>query len=210
LPTRTISILKTADKVYCEDTRTIGRMLAGLDIKRPLVSYYDHNEQRRVDDLRLDLEQGDLTVAVISEAGMPLISDPGYRIVGLFHELDLPIEVIPGPTAFTSALVMSGFPLQQFQYIGFWPRKQGKQKEMAANIKNNPFPFVFYESPKRMLKTFKRIAEIIPDLQLFVIKEITKKFEKYWKGNILDVIEQLETASQKGEFTVVVYNGELK
>jgi len=207
LPKRTLAVLETADKILCEDTRTIGRMLASLGIKRPLMSYHDHNEERRVAELRAELSGQVLKVAIISEAGMPLISDPGYRIVCLFHELNLPIEVIPGPAAFSSALIMSGFPLQQFMYIGFWPRKQGKQKEMINSIKESEFPFVFYESPKRLLKTFKLMQEIIPELKVFVVKELTKKFEKYWKGSIHDVSVQLENASQKGEFTIVVYNG---
>ena len=205
LPFRTAEALRQADLVLCEDTRSAGRLLASLGIKATLLSYFNYNEQKRSDDLKEKLSHAEMQVVLISESGLPLISDPGYRIVKLFHELGLPVEAVPGPSAFVTALSMSGFPLQRFQYVGFWPLKKGQQTKLLNEISAANYPFAFYESPKRILKSLLFIAQVLPDCQLFVVKELTKPYETKWRGLATDVAESMKTATFKGEFTVVVH-----
>ncbi|MDD5456989.1 MAG: 16S rRNA (cytidine(1402)-2'-O)-methyltransferase [Candidatus Margulisbacteria bacterium] len=206
LPLRTIEILKNCDLVLCEDTRTAGRLLAELKIKKPILSYFNYNEQKRAEEFRERLKKESLHIALLSESGMPLISDPGYRIVNLFHELELPIQVIPGPSAFVAALVMSGFPLQKFQFVGFWPQQKSHQQSLLQNIKDDNFPYVFYESPKRIIKTLKTILTFSDEFDVFVVKELTKLYENYWRGKAGIIYEQLESSTLKGEFTVVLFH----
>ena len=206
LPPRTIEILQLADVVLCEDTRSAGRLMSALGLRKTLTSYFNFNEEKRTEELRTRLANEELQIALISESGMPLISDPGYRIVGLFHELGLPIETIPGPSAFVTALIMSGFPLQRFQYVGFWPIKKGQQTKLLNEVALAGYPFVFYESPHRILKSVTEIAAQKPELQVFVVKELTKPYETYWRGTAVDVANQLKDATLKGEFTVVLYH----
>lgn len=205
IPSRTIKALINSDLVFCEDTRTIGRMLSELNIKdKVLVSYYDHNERSRVESLKKRLEHEELTIALISEAGMPMISDPGYHIVNLFHELSLDIEVIPGPTACVSALVLSGFSLEEFSFVGFWPRKKGQQSKIIEEVLERKTLLVFYESPKRITKTLENILVLSENIEVFVVKELTKKYEQYWRGSIQEIVTELSKKEQKGEFTVVL------
>ncbi|MEK6558238.1 MAG: 16S rRNA (cytidine(1402)-2'-O)-methyltransferase [Candidatus Margulisiibacteriota bacterium] len=207
LPLRTLETLKIADIILCEDTRSIGRLLASLGIHKPLTSYFDFNEEKRTREIRERLTKETLSIALISEAGMPLISDPGYRIVNLFHELGLPIIGIPGPSAFALALVMSGFALQRFTFIGFWPLKKGQKLRICKEIADGKYPFVFYESPKRILKTIEQLKEFLPGCHLFVTKELTKPYETSWRGSVETICLQLQSATLKGEFTVVVLSG---
>ena len=206
LPPRTVESLQRADIVYAEDTRTARRLLKQLGLKATLLSYYDGNEKKRVEELRSRLNNTKQTIVLLSESGMPLISDPGYRIVNLFHEYELNIEIVPGPTAFVSALVMSGFPLQQFKFIGFWPRKKGQQEQMIEDIKQQRIPFVYYESPKRIIKNLETLAHKLPSVAVFIIKEISKPYETYWRGGIFDVLDKMSQATIKGEFVVVVHS----
>ncbi len=208
IPNRTIEALKECDIVFCEDTRSCARLLSSLEIGKPLKSYFNYNEQKRVDELRIQLKKESVTIALISEAGMPLIADPGYRIVNLFHELGLPIQAIPGPSAFLAVLIMSGFPLQSFSFVGFWPDKKRKQTSIFRELQELERPIAFYESPMRILKTLKAISLIIPRCQVFVAKELTKPYETYWRGNIVEVTAQIENSTLKGEFCVVLYYGE--
>ncbi len=205
IPQRTVNALNGSDVVFCEDTRTIGILLSRLEIKgKTLVSYYDHNERSRTEALKKRLEHEEIVVALISEAGMPMVSDPGYHVINLFHELDLPIEVIPGPTACISALALSGFSLDGFRFVGFWPRKKGQQSNLISQLISEKIPYAFYESPKRIVKTIETIATISEEVEVFVVKELTKKYEHYWKGSASDVFAQLSKKEQKGEFTVVL------
>ncbi len=205
IPSRTVKALKSADLIFCEDTRTIGILLAALAIKdKKLVSYFDHNERSRTDALKQRLENEELVIALISEAGMPMIADPGYHIINLFHELNLSIEVIPGPTACISALVLSGFSLDGFRFVGFWPRKKGQQGKLVAELLEEKMPLVFYESPKRITKTLETIMSFSADVDVFVVKELTKRYEQYWKGSVSDVFREVSKKEQKGEFTVVL------
>jgi len=206
LPKRTIEALRSADMVLCEDTRSCARLLSQLGIGKPLKSYFNYNEQKRVDELRPLLLKNYINIVLISEAGMPLISDPGYRIVNLFHELKLPIQVIPGPSAFLTALIMSGLPVSSFTFVGFWPDKKKKQKQIFSDLTSTERSVAFYESPMRIIKTLKTISEALPECQVFVVKEITKQYETYWKGAVLEVIKNMEEATMKGEFTVILYN----
>ena len=205
IPVRTIDALKSCDFILCEDTRTAGRLLSSLSIGKPLRSYFNYNEQKRVDELRKELQTKTLRIALISETGMPLIADPGYRVVNLFHELGLKVEAIGGPTAFVMALVMSGFPLNQFSFLGFWPTKTKDRKQAISLAESGQHPVSFYESPMRIVKTLRWLAAASPDLQVFVVKELTKTYETSWRGQAEDVATQIENSTVKGEFTVVAY-----
>jgi len=204
IPQRTISIIKLADLVLCEDTRTIGRMFAELGMRdKHLISYYDHNERSRSESLKDRLINEDLQIALISEAGMPMVSDPGFHIINLFHELGLEVDAIPGPTACITALAMSGFSLESgFQFVGFWPRKNGKKQKVIESVVETKIPFVFYESPKRIVKTLLGLVD--SELDVFVVKELTKKHQTYWRGSSNEVYQQLSQREHKGEFTVVI------
>ena len=204
IPIRTVEALKAADIIYCEDTRTAARLLSEHDIHVPLRSYFDQNERKRVEELRKELQGSSLEIALISEAGMPLVSDPGYHIVNLFHELGLDVEMIPGPSACLMALAMSGFSLHQFRFLGFWPLKAGKQKAALEDIQNADYPFVFYESPYRIVSTIDFLAANCPNLKVFVCRELTKPYQQYFKGCATDVQENLKTSTVKGEYTVAV------
>lgn len=205
LPRRTVKALHDADLVLCEDTRTCARLFSSLGIKKPLKSCYSHNEQKRIEELKKIIKNKDITVALISEAGMPLISDPGSRLVQFFHDQSLSVQVIPGPSAFLSAVVMSGLSCDHLRFVGFWPRKKGKQQLLIDFIKDNlGETTVFYESPYRVIKTLEFIAKGYPEANIFVLREYTKKYEEYWKGNILDVIYKMKIATIKGELTVVL------
>lgn len=208
LPSRTIQLLKEADLILCEDTRTLGLMMSQLKIQNKLISYYDHNEKERAKYLRQRLQEEEIKVVLISEAGMPLISDPGYHVVNLFHELELEIEVIPGPSAVLSALALSGFSANKFTFIGFWPKKFKEQKE-ALLLADQAMPIVFFESPFRVLKTIECLKKNASDLSVFVVKELTKRYQRYWRGSPEEVLSKMQGVSLKGEFTLVIFKGKL-
>jgi 16S rRNA (cytidine1402-2'-O)-methyltransferase len=206
LPPRTKEVLEFSDLILCEDTRSLSMLLSSLGIKnKKLLSYYDYNERTRTEHIKQRVQNEDLNIALISESGMPMVSDPGYHIINVFHELKCDMQVIPGPTACISALALSGFSLAEgFQFIGFWPKKKSKQTNLLTNLINNSLPIVFYESPKRILKTLEIILNFDNTIEIFIIKEISKRYERFWKGNIKDIHSKLCTESLKGEFSIVI------
>lgn len=205
LSARAIETLSTVDAIACEDTRRTGRLLqlAGLP-KRPLLVANEHTELRRSVEILDRLRSGE-QVALVSDAGMPGISDPGRRIVGAVLDAGLRVEVVPGPTAMTSALVLSGFDVDRFVFEGFLHRKGAQRREQLAEIAGSSRAVVIYESPKRVVKTVGELAEVCgPDRRVLVARELTKLHEESIRGTFSEMVEILGRREARGEYVIVV------
>jgi len=200
---RALEALKGADVIAAEDTRHSGNLLRHFDIRKPLVSYHEHNEARRTAELVERLAAGE-TVALISDAGMPGLSDPGMRLIRQCVERDFPFTIVPGVSAITTALVGSGFEIEQFCYRGFLPVKNGQRtRELAAAAKRKETT-VFFESPYRINKTLAACAGLMPERQLCVARELTKKFEEFRRGTAAELLAHYEKHPAKGEITLLL------
>ena len=200
---RALEALKSADVVAAEDTRHSGNLLRHFEIRKPLVSYHQHNEAMRTAELSERLEAGE-TVALITDAGMPGLSDPGARLIRACIERGLEYTVIPGVSAILTALVGSGFPLDRFCFHGFLPVKSGgRERELRAAAERLETS-VFFESPYRINKTLAACTEIMPDRQLCVARELTKKFEEFRRGKAAELLAHYAAHPAKGEITLVI------
>jgi len=196
--------LKQADLVACEDTRHSGRLLAHLGIHQRLVSLHQHNERRRLPQLKSQLQQGS-TIALLSDAGTPLLSDPGYPLVQAAIELGCRIEPIPGPSALLAALVVSGLPTHAFTFAGFPPPKSGKRQRFYARYADLPHTLVFYESPHRLLASLSDAEAIFGDRPAAVARELTKLHEEVLRASLSQLRAVLgERPSLKGEFVLLI------
>jgi 16S rRNA (cytidine1402-2'-O)-methyltransferase len=201
---RALDVLKQVDLIACEDTRTSGKLLSHYGITTRRISYHDHNERTRTPHLIARMKAG-ASIALISDAGTPGISDPGFYLVRECHRHDIDVVPLPGPSAVLPALVASGIPSDRFVFEGFLPPKKGRKtrlQEIAAETRT----VVFYESPHRILKTLAELEEICgPERPIAVARELTKKFEEVERGSIGAVRQTLMTRTkQKGEFVVVI------
>jgi 16S rRNA (cytidine1402-2'-O)-methyltransferase len=201
---RAIRVLREVDLVLCEDTRTSGILLKHLEIKQKLVAHHQFNEHRQVDSLIEQLKSG-VTAALVTDAGTPGISDPGFLLVREAIKAGIDVEVLPGPTAFIPALVASGIPCDTFLFAGFLPHKKGRQtrlKELALS----PYTIVLYESPHRLSKLFTQLqAYFGPNRQAYVGRELTKLHESHYRGTIEELNASFQAMdSVKGELVVVV------
>jgi 16S rRNA (cytidine1402-2'-O)-methyltransferase len=199
---RALDVLRGADLIAAEDTRTTGNLLRHYDIRKPMVSYFSHNEERRVPELIAKLKAG-LSLAVVSDAGTPGISDPATRLISAAIENEVPVVAIPGPTAFLPALIVSGLPMKSFVYEGFLPIKKGRTT-MLAGLAREERTVVLYESPHRLLRTLGDLKAAFGDRQISVAREITKKFEEVVRGTISEAIAHFTTHRIRGEFVLVV------
>jgi len=200
---RALEALKSADVVAAEDTRHSGNLLRHFEIRKPLVSYHQHNEAMRTQELSERLAAGE-TVALITDAGMPGLSDPGARLIRACIEKELPYTIIPGVSAILTALVGSGFPLERFCFQGFLPVKSGgRERELRAAFGREETT-VFFESPYRINKTLAACVEIMPEREVCVARELTKKFEEFRRGIPAELLAHYETRPAKGEITFVV------
>ena len=196
--------LRAADLIAAEDTRAAAGLLQKHGIAKPIISFYDHNEQARAPQLIKLLKQGQ-TIALISEAGMPLISDPGYHLVSAAQEQNIPVEVIPGPTALTAALALSGLPTDRFAFEGFLPAKPAERQKTLRELRGETRTLIFYEAPHRIIETLQDIAAVFPDRLCFTAREMTKKYQEYLRGTAREILPKLKTP--KGEFTIVLAGG---
>ena len=204
LSTRAAEALVEADLVACEDTRRTGRMLAGRGIKNRLVSLHEHNERQRLPQLLAALENNQ-TLVLVSDAGTPLLSDPGYVLVRSAIERGFNVEHVPGPSAILTALVVSGLPPYPFTFIGFPPPRSAKRKRFFSGLAELDHTFVMFESPHRILRSLDDLYEVLGNLPIAAARELTKMHEEVVRGSTLEVLEVLrERPSIKGEFTVVV------
>jgi len=205
---RAIDTLKKVDVCLCEDTRKTRNLLEKYNLFLPeLISFYQENEEEKIPKIISLLKEGK-QVALISNAGMPLISDPGYRLVRAVILKGISFTVIPGPSAVTTALVVSGLPTDKFLFLGFLPKKTSKRKKIlnsALELGNDICPsVVFYESPFRIVSTLELLAELNDNLSVSVCRELTKKFEQVFRGKVKDVLLELKSGKVRGEITVVV------
>lgn len=200
---RAINVLKSVDAILAEDTRTSGNLLKHLGISKPLHSYHIHNEHQTVTRVVERIRKGE-TMALVSDAGTPAISDPGFLLVRECLREGVPVECLPGPTAFVPALVNSGLPNDRFTFEGFLPHKKGRQTRLQ-NLAGEERTMVFYESPHRLVKALQQFAEHFgPDRQVSVSRELSKMFEENVRGTITEVIAHFGDKPVKGEIVIVV------
>ncbi len=199
---RAIRILKEVDLILAEDTRTSSVLLKHYNILTKSIAHHKFNEHETVDRIVAEIEDGK-TIALISDAGTPGISDPGFLLVRKCIEKNIEVDTLPGATAFVPALVNSGFPMNEFIFIGFLPVKKGREtklKELAAEHRT----IILYESPYRIIKTLEQLLKFLPERQISVSREISKKFEETIRGNIEDVLNYFKKKEPKGEFVIVI------
>ena len=200
---RAIKVLQEVDLILAEDTRTSGKLLKHFEISTPMQSFHMHNEHKMLDRIINKLKRGDV-MALISDAGTPAISDPGFLITRACIENNIGIECLPGATAFVPALVNSGLPNDKFVFEGFLPIKKGRQTQLKLLAKESR-TMIFYESPHKLLKTLGHFAEYFGGERLVsVSREISKLYEETIRGSIKDVIKHFENKAPKGEFVLVV------
>jgi 16S rRNA (cytidine1402-2'-O)-methyltransferase len=200
---RALRILTEADVVAAEDTRHSGRLLAHFEIKAALLSFHEHNESRQSTRLTQLLEEGKL-IALISDAGTPGISDPGFRAVRAALEAGFEVEVLPGPTALIPALVLSGLPSDRFIFEGFLPRKQGARRRAFESLQDETRTVIFYESPHRIAKSVALLAELYPDRPLVLVREISKRFEEAIRMSASELSGRLAEKPVKGELVLLI------
>ncbi len=199
---RALEVLTEVDLVACEDTRVTGRLMHLLGLKKKLISYHDFNEAERAAQLLQKISEG-LSVAVVTDAGSPGISDPAFRIVRTAIDNGVAITPLPGPTAIVPALTASGLPTDRFFFEGFLPNKSGARKTRLEKLKQFDHTLVFYESPHRVVKTLTAMQEVLGDRQACLARELSKKFEQFVRGSISEILEKLP-AKIKGEIVLVV------
>ncbi len=200
---RALRVLREADTVAAEDTRHTGLLLARHQIRKPLVSYHEFNEARRSAELIENLRQG-RRIALVSDAGMPTLSDPGARLIRAAVDAGISLEVVPGPSALTAALAASGLSPGGFLFHGFLPHKPGARRKLLANLAPLPWTLVFFESPYRLIKTLHDLQELFSDRQVVIARELTKRFEEVLRGDAASLLKRLENKPVKGEITIII------
>jgi 16S rRNA (cytidine1402-2'-O)-methyltransferase len=207
ISSRAIRILGEVDLIACEDTRHTRKLLDRYGITRPLVSYHEHNEKPRATELLGDLQAGK-KIALVSDAGTPLIADPGYRLVEQAREQGIAVSPIPGPSALITALSASGLPTDSFLFHGFLPIKQGQRRKLLTELKTLPATLVFYEAPHRILETLDDIAETLGERMMVLARELTKIHEEFLRGTPRELQAALaQRPTVRGEMTVMVARG---
>ncbi len=204
---RALETLRAVDVVVSEDTRKTGMMLKHFDIKKPQISFYEPKEARSLPRI-LDLLREGKDVALVTNAGSPSVSDPGFTLVRAVLEEDLPITAIPGPTAVITALVLSGLPVHSFTFRGFPPRKHGPRKRFFAVDAASPHTLIFYESPHRLKVFLQDALEVYGDRRAVVANDLTKMFEMVLRGTLSELAARFETEEPRGEYTVVIAGAE--
>ena len=200
---RALRILKEVDEIACEDTRHTQKLLNHYDIRKPLVSYHEHNEMTRAPELLISLEQG-AKIALVSDAGMPLVSDPGYRLVTLCVRHKIPVVPIPGPSAMLAALAAAGLPNEEFLFIGFLPQRTGERRRALEHLRIEERTMIFYEAPHRVAESIADAREILGDRPACVAREVTKLHEEFLRGRLSQLAESLAARPARGEITLVV------
>ncbi len=204
---RVLETLKSCDVVYAEDTRHSIRLLNHFEISKPLHSYHDHNQEQAGNEIISKVQKGE-KVALITDAGMPGISDPGENLVVKCIESDTPFEIIPGVTAFSMALVGSGFSTGQFVFEGFLSRDKRQKRKHIERLKYERRTLLFYESPHRLKETLRLLFEGLGDRKAVVARELTKKFETFQRGNLSELMEFYDSGTIKGEIVIVLEGSE--
>lgn len=199
---RALRLLKEADLILAEDTRTSSVLLRHYNITTKCIAHHKFNEHAGAEKIIEDLKEGK-TIALISDAGTPGISDPGFLMVRKCLEQHIEVETLPGPTAFVPALINSGLPDHAFTFIGFLPQKKGRETKLKELVQEK-HTFILYESPYRVLKTLEQLLQHLGDRQVSVSRELSKKFEETVRGKLSEVIPHFKQKAPKGEFVIVV------
>jgi 16S rRNA (cytidine1402-2'-O)-methyltransferase len=199
---RALRTLREVRLVAAEDTRTTGRLLKHFQIEVPLVSYHDYSGPERAAQLVAVLQEGD--VALVSDAGMPGLSDPGYRLVEAAIAAGVTVTPIPGPTAAVAALVASGLPADSFLFLGFLPRQQKARRAALTAVAKLPFTLVLYEAPHRVLALLADLVAVFGERQVVVGRELTKMYEEIWRGSAAGALAYFDSGKIRGEFTLVI------
>ncbi len=200
---RALRTLKECDLVTAEDTRRTGQLLRHYGIVKPMLSYFQFNEARRSEQIIDRLRRGE-KIALVTDAGSPGISDPGERVVRAAIAAGFRVEAVPGPSALVAALTASGLPTGEFHFIGFLPHKSGQRKRKLEVLKHLEGTLVLYESPFRVEKLLSELNEAMPERQVVLARELTKKFEEFLRGAPAELLHAMKTRSRKGEFVVMV------
>ena len=202
---RALRVLKEVSLIACEDTRQTQKLLNHYSITTRTISYHEHNEMTRAAELIVDLEQG-LRMALVTDAGMPGISDPGFRLITLAIRHHVPVIPIPGATAFLAALVASGLPTDSFRFSGFLPAKLGQRRALLESVKDSPRTQVFYEARHRIVEALKDVVDTLgPQRPVVIAREVTKLHEEFLRGRASEVLEILQSRGEiKGEITLIL------
>jgi len=199
---RALRILREVTLIAAEDTRQTRKLLTRYEIATPLTSYYEHNKLAKLDDILTTLEEKD--VALVSEAGMPGISDPGYELIKAAIARGIPVVPVPGPSALVTALAISGLPTDSFVYLGFLPRRQGERRRLLGSLAGEKRTLVAFEAPHRLRKSLADLADMLGDRQIALARELTKIHEEVWRGSLSQALEHFEQNPPRGEFTLVI------
>jgi 16S rRNA (cytidine1402-2'-O)-methyltransferase len=200
---RALEALKQADIIVCEDTRQTQKLLQHYGIVKQLLSYHDHSAPQKTEGIVKLLREGK-RLALVSDGGMPLVSDPGFQVVHAALAAGLPLEALPGPSAVTTALVLSGLPTDSFSFFGFLSNKGHKRKNELKALAEREETLVFFESPFRIVKMLRDAMEVFGDREAAVARELTKKFEEVLRGNLSELILDMTQKPRKGEMVVLV------
>lgn len=200
---RGLRILKEVDLILCEDTRQTKKLLDHYQIKKPLESFFEHNEVTKIHDI-INYINGGRSVALLSDAGTPSISDPGYRLVKAAVEKGVEVVPIPGPSAVLTALIGSGLATDAFVFVGFLPAKEGKRENFLKELKGEKRTIVAFESPSRLLFGLQTILKVLGDRTICVAREMTKIHEEFFRGSVRATIEHFSQSAVRGEITLVI------
>ncbi|MGG1685853.1 16S rRNA (cytidine(1402)-2'-O)-methyltransferase [Pseudalkalibacillus sp. NRS-1564] len=203
---RAIQTLKDVDLIAAEDTRQSKKLTNHFEIETRLISYHEHNKESSGNKLLERLREGQ-SIALISDAGMPAISDPGYEIVSACVAEEIPVIPLPGANAAITALVASGLPTQHFYYYGFLSRQKKERKIELQQLKTIPSPVLFYEAPHRLKEMMKAVLEVLGNREIIIARELTKKYEEFIRGSVEEVLRWCEENEIRGEFCVIVEGG---
>jgi 16S rRNA (cytidine1402-2'-O)-methyltransferase len=200
---RALRILKEVDQIACEDTRHTQKLLHHYEIRKPLISYHEHNEMTRAPELLISLEQG-AKIALVSDAGMPLVSDPGHRLVTLCLRHHVPVIPIPGPSALLASLAASGLPNEEFLFVGFLPNRSGERRRALERLRIEDRTIILYEAPHRITECVADAREVLGNRTACIAREVTKLHEEFRRGKLSELFASLEERPAKGEITLLI------
>jgi 16S rRNA (cytidine1402-2'-O)-methyltransferase len=200
---RALRILKEVDQIACEDTRHTQKLLSHYDIHKPLVSYHEHNELTRAPELVVSLEQG-AKIALVSDAGMPLVSDPGHRLVTLCLRHHIAVVPIPGPSALLASLSASGLPNEEFLFVGFLPARSGERRRALERLRIEDRTIILYEAPHRVAECVADAREVLGNRSACIAREVTKLHEEFRRGKLSELSTSLDERPARGEITLLI------
>jgi 16S rRNA (cytidine1402-2'-O)-methyltransferase len=200
---RALRTLKEVDQIACEDTRHTQKLLSHYEICKPLISYHEHNELTRAPELLISLEQG-AKIALVSDAGMPLVSDPGHRLVTLCLRHHVPVIPIPGPSALLASLAASGLPNEEFLFVGFLPNRSGERRRALERLRIEDRTIILYEAPHRIAECVADAREVLGNRAACIAREVTKLHEEFRRGKLSELFNSLQERPAKGEITLLI------